>query len=257
MAENSSIQWTQHTWNPWQGCKKVSPGCKYCYMYRDKKRWKQDPKTVVRSVPTTFTKPLRWHDAAMVFTCSWSDWFIDEADEWRPEAWDIIKSTPHLTYQILTKRPERIIENLPPDWGEGYPNVWLGVSAENQETFNERVPILAEVPARVRFLSIEPMLEPIRFSDVMVSGMFKRPFDKIGWVIVGGESGNEEGEFKYRPCNVEWMEVIVNSCVSLNIPVFVKQMGTHIAKQRKFRDHHGGEIEEFPLTLQVRQFPNL
>lgn len=255
MAENSKIQWTGNTWNPWQGCRKVSPGCKFCYMYRDKERFKQDPTVVVRSKPTTFTKPLTWHEPGLVFTCSWSDWFISEADEWRPEAWDIIRQTPHLLYQILTKRPERIAANLPPDWGEGYKNVWLGVSAENQATFNERVPILADIPAHVRFLSIEPLLEPIRFADVIRSGASKYPFDKIRWVIVGGESGNDTGRYRYRPCNIEWMEVIVNSCRSLDVPVFVKQMGTAIAKERRMVDHHGGDIDEFPLTLQIRQFP--
>lgn len=221
-------------------------------MYRDKKRWKQDPTVVIRSQPGTFNKPLTWHDPALVFTCSWSDWFIEQADEWRPDAWEIIKRTPHLTYQILTKRPERIREHLPPDWGDGYKNVWLGVSVENQKTFNKRVATLAQIPAHVRFLSVEPLIDQINFN---ASPDWLHIWRKIGWVIVGGESGNETGAFRFRLCSVEWMEQIVNECKMLDIPVFVKQMGTHIAKERGMVDHHGGDIDEFPLTLQIRQFP--
>lgn len=153
MGKQTAIAWTQKTWNPWQGCRKVSPGCKYCYMYRDKERYGQDPKTVIVSSPKTFFSPFGWKDPALVFTCSWSDWFISEADTWRPVAWDIIKSTPHLIYQILTKRPERILDALPADWGTGYPNVWLGVSVENQETAQTRLPLLERIPAVLRFVS--------------------------------------------------------------------------------------------------------
>lgn len=252
MAENSTIQWTTNTWNPWHGCTKVSPGCRFCYMYRDKDRFKQDPKTVIRSVPATFNKPLSWKEPALVFTCSWSDWFITEADEWRAEAWDIIKRTPWLTYQILTKRPERIMANLPPDWGEGYPNVWLGVSVENQKMFNKRVSELAMVPARVRFLSIEPLIGQI---DFYKSPDWLHVWQKIGWVIVGGESGNHTGKFRFRECSVEWMQTIVEQCNTLAIPVFVKQMGTFIADAMAMKDKHGGDIDEFPATLRVRQFP--
>src|ERR1700761_9152752 len=116
MGETTGIQWTNKSWNPWQGCRKVSAGCKFCYMFREKEKYGQNGSRIVRS-KTTFTAPLKWKDPSLVFTCSWSDFFIEEADEWRQEAWDIIKATPHLTYQILTKRPERIGMCLPADWG--------------------------------------------------------------------------------------------------------------------------------------------
>ncbi len=106
MSENTKISWADHTVNFWQGCKKVSSGCKNCYMFRDKKRYGQDASVVVRSKPPTFNKPLLWKDPARVFVCSWSDFFIEEADLWREEAYDIMRKTPHLTYLILTKRPE-------------------------------------------------------------------------------------------------------------------------------------------------------
>lgn len=143
--------------------------------------------------------------------------------------------------------------NLPPDWGEGYPNVWLGVSVENQSMFNKRVSELAMVPARVRFLSIEPLIGQI---DFYKSPDWLHVWQKIGWVIVGGESGNHTGKFRFRECSVEWMQNIVAQCVTLAIPVFVKQMGTFIADAMGMKDKHGGDIDEFPVTLQVRQFPN-
>ncbi|MDP9961663.1 DUF5131 family protein [Chryseobacterium lathyri] len=129
--EKTKIQWTEATWNPWHGCKKVSPGCKFCYMYRDKDRYGQDPTMVLKS-KMTFKQPLKWKDPQLIFTCSWSDWFIEEADAWRNEAWGIIRKTPQHTYQILTKRPERIKDNLPDCFNE-LNNVLIGVSVESQE----------------------------------------------------------------------------------------------------------------------------
>lgn len=253
--KDSKIQWTEHTWNPWQGCKKVSSGCKFCYMYRDKERFKQDATIVVRSQPGTFNKPLQWKEPAQVFTCSWSDWFIDEADAWRPEAWEIIRRTPWLTYQILTKRPERIMGNLPPDWGNGYPNVWLGVSAEDQGAYNERVPILASIPAQLRFVSLEPLLSPIDLLGDTDSIFGVYLMQNINWIIVGGESGNEYGKYLYRECYISWIDNIIVSADLLRMPVFVKQLGTFISQQLNLSDRHGGDISEFPEYLRVRNFP--
>lgn len=122
MSKSSFIEWTQATWNPWHGCIKVSEGCRYCYMYRDKTRYGQNPKIISKS-KTTFDDPLKWAEPQLIFTCSWSDWFIDAADDWRDEAWEIIRKSPHHTFQILTKRPERIADHLPSDWGAGWDNV--------------------------------------------------------------------------------------------------------------------------------------
>jgi len=128
-------------------------------MFRDQRRWGLDPEIVVRN-KTTFNDPLKWKDPALVFTCSWSDWFIQDADVWRDEAWRMIRATPHLTYQILTKRPKLIPERLPADWGDGYPNVWLGVSVESRDWVG-RLDDLARIPATVRFVSYEPALGPL------------------------------------------------------------------------------------------------
>jgi protein gp37 len=168
VGETTGIAWTDATINFWQGCEKISPGCKFCYMFRDKKRYGQNPNVVIRSAPPTFNKPLLWAKdrekyahIKRVFTCSWSDFFIEDADDWRDEAWDIIRRTPELTYQILTKRPERIMANLPADFIE-FDNVWLGISGENQEWLDKRMPdFYPNTYARVAFLSLEPLLGPI------------------------------------------------------------------------------------------------
>ena len=208
MAANSKIEWTQSTWNPWHGCIKVSPGCKNCYMYRDKNRYGQDPKQVSRS-KTTFNDPLKWEEPRLVFTCSWSDWFIDEADGWRDDAWNVIRQAPQHTFQILTKRPERILDHLPRDWGNGWAHVWLGVSIESQK-YVTRLDLLRQVPARVRFISAEPLIAPIAFGSLK----------KIDWVITGGESGP-----KARPMDMDWVRSIRDKCKREGIAFFHKQNG--------------------------------
>ena len=254
MSKSTAIAWTQHTWNPWLGCQKVSDGCKFCYAARDFDRYALGQFREVHKSKTRFRQPLTWPEPGLVFTCSWSDWFIEQADEWRDEAWDIIKRTPHLTFQILTKRPERIAGCLPDDWGiDGYPNVWLGVSVENQATANERIPLLVKVPARVRFLSVEPLLERINLLPV-----FGQITPKcIDWIIVGGESGNSTGKHLYRECRLEWICKVGLDAMNTGAALFVKQMGSHIAKEMHFRrDPHGKDFEQFPPELQVRQYPD-
>lgn len=208
MATKSSIEWTESTWNPWHGCLKVSPGCKNCYMYRDKSRYGQDPRYVVRS-KTTFYEPLKWIEPRTIFTCSWSDWFIEDADAWRYDAWEIIRQTPQHTYQILTKRPERIAQCLPKDWAGGYDNVWLGVSIEDQQ-YIWRKEILLGIPSRIRFISAEPLLGPIKFDSL----------DGIAWIITGGESGP-----KARPLSLDWVRSIRDQCRASHVAFFHKQNG--------------------------------
>ena len=206
MGASSSIEWTEATWNPWHGCKKVSPGCAHCYMYRDKKRYGQNPAIVVKS-KTMFDAPTKWNESRMVFTCSWSDFFIEEADLWRDQAWEVIRATPQHTYQILTKRPSRITSHLPLGWPLS--NVWLGVSVENPRFFS-RIDILRSVPANVRFLSLEPLL----------SAMPNLPLEGISWVIVGGESGPD-----CRPMEGRWVREIRGQCLKSGVPFFFKQWG--------------------------------
>jgi protein gp37 len=257
MADNTKIQWADATVNFWQGCKKVSQGCKFCYMFRDFHRFKKDPTNVIRSGDKTFNKALTWDEPRLIFTNSLSDFFIKEADEWRDEAWDVIRRTPQHNWLILTKRPERIKMCLPVDWGKGWDNVWLGVSIENNKTLH-RIKHLLEIPAKVRFLSMEPLLEQIDITPfLMIEGPKNEVFKPIDWVIVGGESGNDNGEFKYRLCSQKWIEGIVNQCMNYGVPVFMKQLGTHLAKQYELSDRHGGKFEDerFPPYLKVREFP--
>ena len=225
MGETTGIQWTDATWNCWVGCHRVSPACAHCYMFRDQVRYGQNPNIVRRTSPPTFNAPLHWKDPKRIFTCSWSDFFIEEADAWRDEAWEIIACTPQHDYQILTKRPERI-----PD--EDYaPNVWLGTSVENAR-FYWRIEKLRRLQAFVRFLSIEPLLGPM--PDLDLTG--------ISWVIVGGESGPN-----FRPLNLDWVREIRDLCVGNGVPFFFKQhSGLQPKKVGRLLD--GREWSEFPAA---------
>lgn len=243
MGKNSEIQWTEATWNPWHGCKKVSPGCKYCYMYRDKDRYGQDPTTVLRS-KSNFNAPLKWDDGKLIFTCSWSDWFIEEADEWRQDAWEVIRKSPQHTFQILTKRAERIHENLPKWFDAIADRVWIGVSVESQEQVN-RLEYLVDLPC-ITFASFEPLIGEIEWNEFMSA---------LDWCIIGGESGNETGKWRYRPMQLEWVDKLVNGAKANDVACFVKQLGTYQAKILGLKDRHGGYISEFPASIQVRTFP--
>ncbi len=237
----TKISWTDYTWNPWRGCHKVSAGCKNCYMFRDQKRYGNDPNVVVRS-KTTFDAPLKWKDPKMVFTCSWSDFFIEEADEWRDEAWEIIRRTPHLTYQILTKRPERIPLCLPRDF---FPqNVWWGISAENQDTLDRRwtaldLSLYNQDPS-VMFVSAEPLIGSL--IDITVS---VNPWSRIPqWIIVGGESGPD-----HRPMKIDWARLVLHKCRAHGIAFFMKQLGGHPDRRE--------DINKFPEDLRIQEFPQV
>jgi protein gp37 len=264
MGERSEIQFCTATWNPWQGCIKVSPGCKFCYMYREKNHYGQDPTDVHRSAHSTFHLPLRLQRAGrreIIFTCSWSDWFIEQADPWRADAWKIIRDTPEHFYLIFTKRSERIPSCLPADWGTGYPNVMLVATAENQEMADKRASELVQVPAEWRGLSLEPLLGAVDVSRYlkMVWGRMdnsgaisSRP--ALNWLVIGGESGNDIGYYRYRPAHVRWFQNLVEQGVAAGTPVFMKQMGTHIAKAYGLKDRSGGDMSEWIWQdLKIRQ----
>lgn len=241
MGERSVIEWTDSTWNPWRGCDKVSPGCAHCYMFRDQRRYGRDPDVVVRAADPTFYAPIKstkWAKERerciakkgrhLVFTCSWSDVFHPAADDWRREFWEIIRRTPRSTYQVLTKRPERIAECLPEDWGEGYPNVWLGVTIENRR-FVHRADLLRAAPAAVRFISAEPLLGPLvppwsnRDEDRhWVDGYCGPALDLAGidWLITGGESGP-----KHRPFNPFWALALEDESKRHGVAFLHKQNG--------------------------------
>jgi protein gp37 len=212
MSDKTIIAWTEKTWNPWRGCTKIDPGCKNCYMFAAQSRYGRDPSEVVRT--KTWDDPRKWQSEAvreskqtLVFTCSWSDWFHVAADPWRDDAWNVVRECPNLTFQILTKRAERISANLPADWGAGYPNVWLGVSI-SEKSGQWRADELRQIPAHVRFISYEPALGPLDTIDL--SG--------IGWLIYGGESGHG-----YRPEDKQWARDIYARCRAAGTKFFHKQ----------------------------------
>ncbi len=280
MGETTKIEWTHHTFNPWIGCTKVSAGCQHCYAEAlMDKRWgkvKWGPQgTRVRTSPANWKEPYKWDRAAKaagerrrVFCASLADVFEGrpELDEWLVDLLLMIDDTPNLDWLILTKRPENILKLLPMSF-QNYPrqNVWFGTSVEDQDNADLRVPELLKVPGIVRFVSYEPALGPVKFggwlrghdgfcADVGCSGKHLR----IDWIIVGGESGGGA-----RPFETGWARSVVAEGISAKVPVFIKQMGAApfasdwegCSPAMKLRDSKGGDIEEFPVDLRVREFP--
>jgi protein gp37 len=257
MAEKSTIQWTDATWNIARGCSKVDADCKYCYMYRQSLNGtRYTPNQVIRT-KSVFNLPLKLKEPSRIFASSLTDFFHEDIDSYRNEAWDIIRKCPQHTFQILTKRPERITDFLPEDWGDGWNHVQLGTSIGSQAGI-ERMFHLMHVKCKTRFLSLEPLHGEIDLSeewDLSPMNCGATLDEYIHWVIVGGESGNDNGKYKYRPCKLEWIDKIVKDCRERDVPVFVKQMGTYLAKELNLSDRHGGDMNEFPEGLRIREFP--
>ena len=255
MLTKTNIQWTDYTWNIARGCDKVDSDCKFCYMYRESlNETRYVPNEVVRT-KSVFKKPLQIKEPSKIFTSSLTDFFHPAIDAYRSEAWDIIRQCPHHTFQILTKRPERIRECLPADWGDGWRHVWLGTSiGSNSDTAQKRAEDLAGLRTsmsfdQVLFISAEPMHGPVEWPTDFDGSTF---FD---WLIIGGESGNETGKYRYRPCNLEWISTFLNAAKKSGAKVFVKQLGTFLAKEMKLEDRHGGNPDEWPDFLRIQEFP--
>ena len=287
MSANTTIAWTDKTWNPVRGCSLVSPGCTNCYAMRQARRFSGPGQPYegltrmtehgplwtgkVRLVESELDAPLRWRKPCRVFVNSMSDLFHEDVPfEFITQVWNTMYRASEHTFQVLTKRPERMLA-FHRMFGEANKmplvhNVWLGVSVENQATADERIPILLQTPAAVRFLSAEPLLEPIDLATWFFSAMTDQGKCACDWVIVGGESGPGA-----RPCNVEWIRSIVRQCRGAHVPVFVKQLGSQpvwheeegtycdppscIRHTKKLRDHKGGDPSEWPEYLRVREFP--
>ena len=206
MATTTQISWTDHTFNPWWGCTKVSPGCDNCYAEILDKRfggnhWEKAAPRIMSD--ENWKKPHTWNKKypdSKVFCGSMCDVFDKNAPEGqRDRLWETIHETPQLQWQLLTKRAPNIEKYLPSDWGNGYKNVWLGVTVEDHKHGLPRIDILRQIPAKTRFLSIEPLLEDI--GEINLSG--------INWVIVGGESGKNA-----RPIFFQWVDSIRKQCKS-------------------------------------------
>lgn len=334
----TNIQWCDFTFNGWEGCSKVSPGCKNCYAETRNHRFGGNNwgsgKPRRRTSAANWWQPLKWNQqAAMaagsyqsnplqarfdnqaprrprVFCASLADWLDDEVPiEWLADLLKLIHDTPNLDWLLLTKRVElwksRMIAvrhwgdqpkaeysnngtgaGVASCWlaGKAPANVWFGVSVEDQQHTGERIPLLFQIPARIRFLSVEPILGPIDFGKASpfcdepaknrdghvvdpTYGQHDHPFwtpgrkTEIDWVIFGGESGPGA-----RPCDINWIRDGVQQCRAASVAPFVKQLGSNAVcdnanpvdwpnKRWPFRDKKGGDPDEWPADLRVREFP--
>lgn len=266
MSENTKIEWATSTFSPWYGCTKVSEGCAHCYAegmnirFHGGQNWgKGNPRR--KAAAAAWKKARSWNKrnpGAMVFPsqCDWLD--RDVPIELLAEFLQLIHDTPHLIWQLLSKRPELFMERLSlirdskecagfhqacvmaMDWRNGVPpdNVWVGASIENQKWLDIRNPQLLKIPAVFTFLSCEPLLGPIE--------ILPADFEFIDWVIVGGESGPGA-----RPCDVSWVRSIKEQCKAASTPVFVKQLG-RVPVDRNDAGYDGEEPHEWPMGTNSR-----
>jgi protein gp37 len=287
MGASTAIEWTDHTFNPWWGCTRVSPGCQHCYAETFSKRvgltvW--GPTAGRRFFGDKhWAEPLKWERAAAkegrrhrVFCASMADVFEDRADliPHRARLFDLINRTDWLDWQILTKRPEHVMRLVPEHWHSyGFPpQVWIGATAEDQERADQRIPVLLGMPARIRFVSCEPLLGPVTFRwaawqpiSAVAPTNHIDGLRRLDWIIVGGESGPGA-----RPFDIAWAHAIVNQCREAGVPCFVKQLGARPffggtdcgdlnrnfgARGISLRDRKGGDWNEWDDQLRVRQFP--
>jgi len=242
MSDRSAIEWTDATWNPVRGCTKISPGCKHCYAETFAERFRGVPRHPfeqgfdLRLVPEKLAMPLGWRTPKRIFVNSMSDLFHDDVPtEYIAQVGRVMASADRHTYQILTKRQDRMRELLSGElkWMSALRHVWFGVSVEDREHGLPRLKSLQRTPARVRFLSIEPLLEDLGRIDLR----------KIDWVIVGGESGHGA-----RPMKEEWVLSILRQCESAGVPFFFKQWGG-VHKSKAGRQLDGRTYDELPTAL--------
>lgn len=215
------------SWNPWHGCRKISAGCLNCYVYRRDGKFDKDASNVVKNAD--FDLPLRLkrdktykitNDDGIVYTCFTSDFFLEEADAWRVECWQMIKRRFDLHFLIITKRIHRFAECTPSDWGEGYPNVTICCTVENEDMARFRLPIYKEAKIKHKMIICEPLLSKINLSPYLDN--------TIEEVFVGGESGNEA-----RICNYDWVLDIRAQCIEAGVPFSFRQTGARLQKDGK------------------------
>lgn len=310
---STEIEWTDEVWNPVRGCSKVSTGCERCYAMRQAHRFSGEGQPYegltkivkgkgpqwtgrVRTVSEMLERPLRWRKPRRVFVNSMSDLFHEDVPfEFVDRVYDVMCKAPQHTFQILTKRPERMVAFFNEQEEGGHPlrpflpNVWLGTSVENQAAADERIPHLLRTPAAIRFLSCEPLLGPVDLRPYVTSldGMLACPacgyrtntFGRcpndhselvrdfgVDWVIIGGESGPGA-----RPCDVRWIRDLVRQCREAGVAPFVKQLGAQPVETRpmpsdawpdsdveysiRLQDAKGGDWSEWTEDLRVREMP--
>ena len=225
-------------WNMWHGCRKISEGCRNCYVYRQDANWQKDSSKVTKTaqfdLPVRRDRRGRFKVPAgeVVYTCMTSDFFIEEADAWRGDVWRMINLRSDLHFIIITKRIHRMAECLPDDWGEGWDNVWICSTCETQERADYRLPILLSVPAKHKSVICEPLLEPVDLSAYLPHG--------IESVYAGGESGMDA-----RPCDFEWVQSLRRQCDEAGVGFHYHQTGARLIKD--------GRIYRIPRAHQHSQ----
>ncbi|WP_303674823.1 DUF5131 family protein [Vampirovibrio chlorellavorus] len=244
MSDNSKIEWTDSTWNPVRGCTKISPGCQHCYAETFAERWRgikghpYENGFDLRLVPNKLTEPLKWPKSKMIFVNSMSDLFHkDVPTEYIHKVIEVMLLGNWHTYQVLTKRPERMLEvlsNAPFDVTKAK-HIWWGVSVENKKHGLPRIELLRKCPVAMRFLSVEPLLEDLGKFNLV----------DIDWVIVGGESGPGA-----RPMEEAWVSSIQKQCKKSGTAFFFKQWGG-VQKSKAGRELNGRTYDEFPIRVQA------
>lgn len=227
-------------WNPWHGCKKISPGCHHCYVYRRDAEFGKNSSIVTKT--RAFTLPIQRNkkreyklnpESGLVYTCMTSDFFIEQADEWRRKAWEYIKERSDLHFIIITKRIHRFKVSLPEDWQDGYGNVSIWSTCENQSTADRRLPLLLENPIKHRAVIHEPMLGKINIEKYLKTGLIER-------VVCGGESGGDA-----RICDYAWVLDTMMQCVRYDVEFHFKQTGANFKR--------GGKIYRIDRKNQMEQ----
>lgn len=215
-------------WNPWHGCTKISEGCQHCYMYT-MDRYNGQHGGIIRRNKEGFDYPLqrnrngqyRIRSGETVRVCMTSDFFLEEADIWRNEVWDIMRERRDVRFYLLTKRAHRMAQCLPPDWGDGWDNVMLNVTCENQARADERLPILWDIPAKHKGVMCAPFIGPVSIEKALATGQIEQ-------VICGGE--NYDGA---RPCHFEWVKNLREECIRQDVTFCFIETGTVFIKDGK------------------------
>ncbi len=269
MGENTKIEWAHHTFNPWYGCQKIGPGCDHCYAEGWAKRsglvqWGPDAERR-RGSPSNWKKPLAWNAEAerlgiryRVFCASLADVFDNAVPaEWRRDLFDLIELTPQLDWLLVTKRIGNVFRMVADarahDWLAGRKNVWLGITVVNQEEADRDIPKLLQVPACVRFLSMEPLLGPV---DLIEAIGMREPVSRyngwhdLHWVIVGGESGHSA-----RPMAPTWVRSLRDQCEAAGVPFLFKQWGEFAPNNRTMTEVAKSNRKLVPVPAGDATFP--
>lgn len=220
-------------WNPWHGCRKISEGCQNCYMYEQDKAYNVNS-SQFKIVKTKFTMPIdkdrkgfyKIKSGVQIATCFTSDFFLEDADKLRDLAWSYIRERQDCLFFIITKRINRIEKCLPKDWNDGWDNVFINATVENQKRLDERLPLLLKLPLKKRGLVFAPLLENITFKHYIKD-------NNINGVSIGGESVSLKEKYKARVCKFEWIEHIYKQCIENNILCNIHQTGTMFEKDGK------------------------